>query len=538
MDSGLGSPAVDSGIDVGLPFLGAAPDRGAFEGGVDIVAPVVTVPTGITAEATSSSGASVSFGTVSTTDNVGVTSGPTCGPASGSTFAIGDTTVTCSAGDAAGNVGSASFVVTVVDTTPPTLTVFGPSELQTIELEGLTGGGFTVYSEGGLIFTNVIPDFSAVIVDIDGDGDRELANLGFLTITIADSLGGSTFDVLSVDVDQAAGFLDINGVDLSGVTGTQSVGLFGVTSVSIVMLFGGAIDNIVVSASAPFADITVDATEPDGAIVEFQSFASDLVDADVAVTCLPLASGSVFPVGDTLVTCTATDDSGNSSDGSFTVTVLSSNQPPVAAAQDVTLSADAGCQATASVDDGSFDPDGDAITVTQEPPGPYALGDTSVTLTVTDSNGASDTASATVTVVDDTAPTLTATASPSSLWPPNHKYQTINLSVAAGDNCDAAVSVTAQVVSSEPDDAKKGDGKTTGDIRVTTAEGTVLLSSNANPSVAFDPVNDTLEVRGERSGNGTGRTYTISFTATDASGNATGGETTVMVPHDQGKKKK
>jgi hypothetical protein len=29
-----GSPAIDSGVDVGLPYIGAAPDRGAFEGGV------------------------------------------------------------------------------------------------------------------------------------------------------------------------------------------------------------------------------------------------------------------------------------------------------------------------------------------------------------------------------------------------------------------------------------------------------------------------------------------------------------------------
>src|SRR5262249_25460344 len=41
----------------------------------------------------------------------------------------------------------------------------------------------------------------------------------------------------------------------------------------------------------------------------------------VAVTCVP-ASGSIFPVGDTQVNCTATDLFGKSSSCSFTVTVL------------------------------------------------------------------------------------------------------------------------------------------------------------------------------------------------------------------------
>ncbi|HMC71429.1 MAG TPA: HYR domain-containing protein, partial [Mycobacteriales bacterium] len=42
-----------------------------------------------------------------------------CSPASGTTFATGATTVTCSAHDASGNDAAATFVVTVVDTTPP-----------------------------------------------------------------------------------------------------------------------------------------------------------------------------------------------------------------------------------------------------------------------------------------------------------------------------------------------------------------------------------------------------------------------------------
>jgi uncharacterized repeat protein (TIGR01451 family) len=75
------------------------------------------------------------------------------------------------------------------------------------------------------------------------------------------------------------------------------------------------------------------------------------------------------------------------------------NQLPVARARDVTVTAGPSGTASASVNNGSYDPDGDAITITQVPPGPYAVGATSVLLTVTDSKGAVSQASAVVTVV-------------------------------------------------------------------------------------------------------------------------------------------
>jgi hypothetical protein len=84
------------------------------------------------------------------------------------------------------------------------------------------------------------------------------------------------------------------------------------------------------------------------------------------------------------------------------------NQVPVAQAHDVTVtSAIAGGSANASIDNGSFDPDGDTLTITQSPAGPYPHGNTTVLLTVTDTKGATSQASAVVTVVDAVPPTLT-----------------------------------------------------------------------------------------------------------------------------------
>jgi len=96
-------------------------------------------------------------------------------------------------------------------------------------------------------------------------------------------------------------------------------------------------------------------------------------------------------------------DSGNGTAFSLPLPPL----PPVVRCKHVTVSADATCSADASIDDGSYDPNaGGTITLLQSPPGPYPLGDTSVTLTATDDRGPSNSGVATVTVVDTTPPVI------------------------------------------------------------------------------------------------------------------------------------
>ena len=84
----------------------------------DTTPPVVTVPAPITQSATSAGGAAVSY-TATATDRVDGDLAPVCTPASGSTFRIGTTTVTCEATDAAHNTGTASFTVTISDVSTP-----------------------------------------------------------------------------------------------------------------------------------------------------------------------------------------------------------------------------------------------------------------------------------------------------------------------------------------------------------------------------------------------------------------------------------
>ncbi|MHB8651344.1 MAG: HYR domain-containing protein, partial [Gaiellaceae bacterium] len=101
----------------------------------DTTPPALSLPSAITAEATGPSGAVVSY-SASASDLVDGPVTPVCSPASGSTFPLGTTTVTCTATDAAGNHSSGTFSVTVQDTTPPALSL--PSAI-TAEATGPSG---------------------------------------------------------------------------------------------------------------------------------------------------------------------------------------------------------------------------------------------------------------------------------------------------------------------------------------------------------------------------------------------------------------
>jgi hypothetical protein len=89
---------------------------------VDVTPPTVRLPAAPTVEASGPTGARITYDASATDRGAPVPpAGVSCTPSSGSTFPLGATTVSCTATDAAGNAGSGSFVVTVRDTTPPTI---------------------------------------------------------------------------------------------------------------------------------------------------------------------------------------------------------------------------------------------------------------------------------------------------------------------------------------------------------------------------------------------------------------------------------
>jgi FG-GAP-like repeat/HYR domain len=103
-----------TGTRVVCDVVGNCADAGPIGANkVDRKAPTLALPPDETVDATSSAGATVGF-TVSASDRADPNPAVSCTPASGSTFAIGSTTVACTATDHIGNQISGSFTVTVL----------------------------------------------------------------------------------------------------------------------------------------------------------------------------------------------------------------------------------------------------------------------------------------------------------------------------------------------------------------------------------------------------------------------------------------
>jgi hypothetical protein len=114
--------------------------------------------------------------------------------------------------------------------------------------------------------------------------------------------------------------------------------------------------------------------------------------------------------------------------------------------------------------------------------------------------------------VQDTTPLSigTVTASPSVLWPPNHKMVSVSVAASVADSCGAAPGCRIISVTSNEPVSGLGSGNTTPDWQITG--------------------NITVDLRAERSGRGSGRVYTITVQCTDASGNSAIKTVTVTVP--------
>ncbi|RKZ44320.1 MAG: hypothetical protein DRQ58_11580, partial [Gammaproteobacteria bacterium] len=130
-----------------------------------------------------------------------------------------------------------------------------------------------------------------------------------------------------------------------------------------------------------------------------------------------ITTGGFFPVGDNLVTFTATDSHLNETSCSFTITILDT-EDTVAVCQDITVTLDAsgnGSIVAADLDGGSTD--NCAVTSWDADQTSFDcsdVGDVTVTLTVFDDAGNASSCDATVTVVDDMAPIVTCIGAPGS----------------------------------------------------------------------------------------------------------------------------
>ena len=417
--------------------------------------PAITCPADITtSNDPGDCSAVVTYTTPVGTDNcTGATTIQTAGLPSGSTFPLGITANEFEVTDAAGNTTSCSFTVTVNDTEDPTW-VTPPSDL-TVECDG--NGNVSEFDNWlNTTFTGT-DNCTGVTVTNDSSGlsdDCGATGTETVTFTLTDSNGNSitldaTFtivDTINPTIDVAASDLiiqcdDDNSAEIdawlatnggasasdacSGITWTNDFttvnedvcgDLTTVTftatdecgNVTTTVANINTEDTIPPVIGCP-GDVTAVTEDGDcGAIVVFQpAVAIDNCGTAFVYQTGGLGSGSVFPVGDTLIEYTAQDECGNLATCTFTVTVID-DDAPVAICQDLTVILDDAGNATITANQlnfgsndncgiGNLDIDIDTFDCSN-------VGANQVTLTVTDIHGNTATCVSTVTVLDLTDP--------------------------------------------------------------------------------------------------------------------------------------
>ena len=194
-------------------------------------------------------------------------------------------------------------------------------------------------------------------------------------------------------------------------------------------------------------DVVVEATSAQGAVATYTATAEDAVSGPVQVSLSP-QSGSTFALGTTNVNATATDQSGNTSTGSFKVIVRDTTAPVITAPADLVIEATSAAGAAASYAASADDlVDGNvAVGYSVAPGSTFALGTTTVTVTATDAAGNNASATFKVTVRDTTAPSVSCPAEIVVAAAPGASTAAVSFNVTANDTA-SAVNVTSSVPS-------------------------------------------------------------------------------------------
>ena len=309
----------------------------------------------------------------------------------------------------------------------------------------------------------------------------------------------------------------------TNVTLTVDDGVFNATD--IVMID-------VVDTTPPYVDagpdMTVEADSPAGAEVMLYGNATDDVDMDLDFVWsegdMVLGNEAnltiTLSLGAHTLTLNATDDSGNTGTDTVMIDVVDTTPPEVNAGEDMIVEAGYPAMVHGSATDAADSDldyvwkEGDIVLGTEADLNyVFTLGTHVLTLSATDDSGNTGTDTVTIEAVDTTPPEINVSVAPDIIWPPNHKYADVETVVTVHDAVDPSPSVVLVSVTSNEADNGKGDGNTTNDI--------VILGDTS------------FKLRAERSGKGQGRVYTITYKATDASGNSAEASVTITVPHNK-----
>lgn len=383
---------------------------------------------------------------------------------------IGANTVTLKVTDRAGNVSTCTSTVTVA---PAAIIVAGQTTVcqgQTVTLTANQGDSYQWLKDGVIIpgansqsyVATVTGNYSVTVTNAGGCSGTSAetpvtVNLN-PTVNVTPSGNASLCPpsgkvVLSASTSSIYQW-KLNGSNISGATQqSYTATAAGTYSVQVIDLFGcsatsstisvSATDDIAPTARCKNVTVALNAAKTASVTVSDINNGSSDNCGIASVTISGQTTYGCTDVGNSIpVTLTVTDNSGNISTCTAQVTVTDPNsycnKIPVAVCKALTLSANANCNADATAadfDGGSTDGDGDPLTFSVAPAGPYAKGVTNVVLTVDDGRGGVSSCATTVTVVDDQKPVITTDGNKSVNAIPGQCSADVTVSARATDNC-------------------------------------------------------------------------------------------------------
>jgi hypothetical protein len=435
---------------------------------IDEQDPLVTAPADVTVQfgPDEDSATGVALGEAQTSDNCGVQSLTNNAP---TTFPIGTTVVTWTATDNSGNTATAAQNVTVTREVLPTITAPAAINADTdagdcfatladlgtpavtgedIPADGISNDAPENFPVGTTVVTWTVRDGNgntATATQQVSVTDRELPAIT-APAAVQTSTGTTSCDAVDVALGQAT-VSDNCGVAsvTNNAPDTYPLGTTTVTwtvtdnngNVATATQIVKVVDEQDPMVTAP-ADFTIQiAPEADNAtgVALGDAQASD----NCGIQSLTNDAPNEFPLGLTVVTWTARDNSGNTATAQQRLNVTREELPTIQAPADITVDAGEGDCFAEGLSMGSPTFTGNGASASSDAPDQFPIGVTTVTWTVTDANGNTATAVQKVTVVDNQAPQLTAPGNITVSEGEGGEAPSIDLGNAvAGDNCGIA----------------------------------------------------------------------------------------------------
>ena len=393
----------------------------------DTIQPEISGPENIVLEITGISGNIVDIGQATALDQVDVE--PMISNDAPEFFPFGETIVTWTATDTSGNSISSTQLVTIVDTIAPSITapesiiVEAISEQENVvvlensivedisQIDSVTNDAPEVFPLGETIVTwtakdnagNMatvqqevsLVDTTVPSIALPSDIKVEAVSSDSNIIEIGDAIGSDIVEIDEITNDAPEVFplgettVTWTATDTSGNSASDT------QLVTVVDTTAPSIDNP--------ASIVIEATGLHDNVVDLGMI---ITDDNVGVLAIENDAPEVFPLGETIVTWTATDTSGNSASDTQLVTVVDTTAPNITQLEDITVDATSATSnqielVLPTVDDAISD-----VTITNDAPDVYPFGETIITWSAEDESGNLSYTNQKIIVVDNSPPEL------------------------------------------------------------------------------------------------------------------------------------